>query len=135
MRKFTKPTICLLLCLLLTLTAGMACADSSRANLFRFVPTIITVETSSVKVEGYFLNLNSDCDIKSHKNFDMTVYKDGDVLTEGDFGTINDFTVKAMGVKYQSFTFNGAHSLNNGVYECNDHFYTSFGCDFTYVEK
>lgn len=134
MKKSRKLVLCLLLCLMVTVFVGSAYAAPSRGDLFRFVPTIITVESKSVTVEGYFLNLNQDCDIKNLKNFNMTVYKDGDELIDGEFGTINQFTVRSMGVKYQSFTFNKSHDLNNGVYNCNDHFYASFGCDFTYVE-
>lgn len=108
-------------------------ASADMGDLIRFIPTEITVSTNKVLVEGYFVNLNDDVTVKNFTNFEMDVYLDGDLLVSGSFGTINEFSVKPMGVKYQSFTFNGEHDLNEGTYTCGDKFYAVFTCDFKYV--
>ena len=124
-----------LLALMVLCFTSVAVAAPSRGELLRFIPTVITVESDSVTVEGYFLNLNEDCDIKNLKEVDMDVYEGETHLVSGNFGDINQFTIKSMGLKYQSFTFNGEHDLNEGVYNCNDRFYVAFSCSFTSVSK
>ena len=129
-RSLTTMLI-LAICAMLMMTTATAMAEPSRGNLVHFVPTVITVTRDSVDVDGYFVNLNQDCDVLNFKEFEMGVYKDGELLISGDFGTINQFTVKSMRTKYQSFTFNQDHDLNPGVYHCNDHYYTAFSCKFS----
>lgn len=133
-KQFGRKAVALMfICLCMLSVTSMASADSSVGNLLRFIPATITVESESVTVEGYFINLNADCDVKNFKDFEMTVYKKGDELVSGSFDTINQFTVKSRGVKFQSFTFNGEHDLNVGTYECDDYFYAVFSCNFTTV--
>ena len=93
------------------------------ADLLRFVPTTIEVNTNQVVVSGYFINLDSSKSVSSFQNFEMDVYMGGSLLVSGYFGTINDFTVYPGRSVYQSFTFNGAHSLNAGFYVCDDSCY------------
>lgn len=107
-------------------------AAPSRGDLIRFIPTFITVEPRSVTVEGYFVNLNKDIDVGNFDNFEMSVYLDGELLVEGDFGEINQFMIKPMRTQFQSFTFNGAHDLNEGEYACSDMYYAVVSCDFSY---
>ena len=118
-------TLALLLCLLFCQSASADIGD-----LIRFLPTTITVSTNKVVVEGYFVNLNQDVTVSNFTDFEMNVYLSGDLLVEGSFGTINSFSISPLRTKYQSFTFNGAHDLNNGTYTCNDNFYTAFSCNF-----
>ena len=133
MKNTMKKLASLLLLAALLCLSVSALAAPSAGNLLHFIPTTITVEAKSVLVEGYFVNLNKDCDIKNLTKVEMDVYKSGDLLISGDFGDINQFTVKSMGTKYQSFTFNGDHELNVGTYDCNDHYYVAFSCSFTTV--
>ena len=102
-------------------------------DLIRFLPTEIEVLENKVTVKGYFVNLNEDVTVKNFTDFEMMVYLSGDLLVEGDFGDINQFSIKPLGVKYQSFTFNGSHDLNEGSYTCDDEFYTVFSCSFSYT--
>jgi len=116
--------------LVLMVMFSVAYAAPSVGDLIRFVPTQITVSNNEVDVDGYFVNLNTKCDVMDFTDFDMTVYLDGSLLVDGRFGAINSFTVKAMGVYPQSFGFSGSHNLRNGVYTCDDHFYATFGASF-----
>lgn len=120
-----------LLVLALMVVFSVAYAAPSVGDLIRFVPTQIIVSNNEVDVDGYFVNLNKQCDVMDFTNFDMTVYLDGSVLVDGRFGTINSFIVRAQSVYPQSFSFSGTHNLRNGVYACDDHFYASFGASFT----
>ena len=123
--------ILLILATLIPVTLTGALADTG--DRIHFVPTRIIVKTSSVTVEGYFVNLNTNCDVKNFSDFKMSVYKNGSLLVNGSFGEIHHFTVYAMGTKYQSFTFNGYHDLRNGTYECDDSYYCKFSCRFIKV--
>lgn len=120
--------IVLVVCLMFA--ACGAFAEPSPGNLIHFVPTIITVESDSVTVEGYFINLNEDIEVYNYTDFEMDVYEKGELLVSGEFGDINQFTVSPMGAKFQIFTFNGSHDLNEGTYDCNDYFYTVVNCNF-----
>lgn len=128
-----KRLIALVLTLTLMVTALFCIsASADMGDLIRFIPTEIVVSTDKVEVKGYFVNLNEDVTVKNFTDFDMEVYLDGDLLVDGSFGDINQFTVKPLGVKYQSFTFNGSHDLNEGTYSCGDKFYAAFTCDYQY---
>lgn len=123
--------------LVLTLMAtSLFCltANAEIGDLIRFLPTEIEVQEDKVVVEGYFVNLNQDITVKNFTDFEMAVYLSGDLLVEGEFGEINEFSIKSMGTKYQSFTFNGPHELNEGIYTCDDSFYVTFACSFLYVD-
>ena len=126
-----RIAVCLLVALALLMASSASAA--SVGNLIRYVPTEIQVEYNKVTVEGYFVNLNSNYDVKNFREFEMSVYRNGTLLSKGSFGTINEFTVYAMGTAYQSFTFNGSHNLNYGTYECDDNYYCTFSCRFTQV--
>ena len=122
--------------LALTLTvASLFCvsAKADMGDLIRFLPTQIEVLENKVTVEGYFVNLNKNVTVKNFTDFEMKVYLSGDLLVEGDFGDINQFSIAPLSVKYQSFTFNGSHELNEGTYTCDDDFYASFTCSFKYT--
>lgn len=122
--------------LALTLTvASLSCvsAKADMGDLIRFLPTEIEVLENKVTVEGYFVNLNKNTTVKNFTDFEMQVYLSGDLLVEGDFGDINQFSIPPLSVKYQSFTFNGPHDLNEGTYTCDDDFYASFTCSFKYT--
>ena len=121
------------LCILLSGLICVSVASADTGDLIRFVPTEIEVTTNKIVVEGYFVNMNSDVSVKNFREVEMKVYQDGDLLVEGDFGTINEFTISPMRMKYQSFTFNGSHDLKNGSYTCNDRCYVVVNCSFTSV--
>ena len=111
-------------------TAG---ASPDMSDLIRFIPTEIVVSTNKVEVSGYFVNLNGDVTVKDFTDFEMEVYQDGELLVEGSFGEIDAFSIKPLSVQYQSFTFDGAHELNEGTYSCGDTIYAAFTCNYKYV--
>ena len=129
-----KRVIAVVLTLTLMVTA-LFCTSASAdiSDLIRFIPTEIVVSTNKVEVSGYFVNLNADVTVKDFTDFEMEVYQDGELLVEGSFGEINAFSIKPLSVQYQSFTFNGAHDLNEGTYSCGDTIYAAFTCNYKYV--
>ena len=108
-------------------------ASPDMSDLLRFIPTEIIVSTDKVEVSGYFVNLNADVTVKDFTDFEMEVYQDGELLVEGSFGEIDAFSIKPLSVQYQSFTFDGAHELNEGTYSCGDTIYAAFTCNYKYV--
>ena len=129
-----KRVIAVVLTLTLMVTA-LFCTSASAdiSDLIRFIPTEIVVSTNKVEVSGYFVNLNADVTVKDFTDFEMEVYQDGELLVEGSFGEINAFSIMPLIVQYQSFTFNGAHDLNEGTYSCGDAVYAVFTCNYKYV--
>lgn len=129
-----KRVIAVVLTLTLMVTA-LFCTSASAdiSDLIRFIPTEIVVSTNKVEVSGYFVNLNADVTVKDFTDFEIEVYQDGELLVEGSFGEINAFSIKPLSVQYQSFTFNGAHDLNEGTYSCGDTIYAAFTCNYKYV--
>lgn len=116
-------------------SAALCERDAPIGYYIRFIPTLIKVGSDTVKVEGYFVNLNNDVAVKNFKEFNLNVYQNGKLISKGDFGTINQFTVEPLGVWKQTFTFNGKHGLSIGTYACNEDYSCTFSCKFTYVEK
>lgn len=108
-------------------------ASPDISDLLRFIPTEIIVSTDKVEVSGYFVNLNADVTVKDFTDFEIAVYQDGELLVEGNFGEIDAFSIKPLSVQYQSFTFDGAHELNEGTYSCGDTIYAAFTCNYKYV--
>ena len=108
-------------------------ASPDMSDLLRFIPTEIIVSTDKVEVSGYFVNLNADVTVKDFTDFEIAVYQDGELLVEGNFGEIDAFSIKPLSVQYQSFTFDGAHDLNEGTYSCGDTVYAAFTCNYKYV--
>ena len=129
-----KREIAVVLTLTLMVTALYSTSASADiSDLIRFIPTEIVVSTNKVEVSGYFVNLNADVTVKDFTDFEMEVYQDGELLVEGSFGEIDAFSIKPLSVQYQSFTFNGAHDLNEGTYSCGDAVYAVFTCNYKYV--
>ena len=114
-----KRLIALGLTLVILCSASVAFADTITDRV-HFVATTIKVTSDSVKVEGYFVNLNISYYVKNFRNFTLRVYMDGDLLLTGDFGTLNHFYVSPLGTRSQSFTWNGRHGLKVGTYSCDD---------------
>ncbi|MBR3016629.1 MAG: hypothetical protein IKH57_06065 [Clostridia bacterium] len=132
-----KRTVALLLvftCLCAT-SSALCARDAPIGYYIRFIPTMITVGSETIKVEGYFVNLNSDVEVKNFKEFEMSVYENNKLVAQGDFGTINQFTVEPLGVWKQTFTFNGKHSMKIGTYSCDEKYSATFSCKFSYVQK
>lgn len=129
-----KTLICLMLCACM-LSAGMALAASAEGDLIRFLPTYITIEDGDVTVEGYFVNLNEDHAVENFTDFEMEVYIGDTQILDGSFGDINEFTIEPLGLKYQSFTFNGNDSLDDDVAMCDDTVHVLFGCGFTSIKR
>ena len=65
-----------------------AFATPSVGDLIRFCPTEIEVNYSSVLVKGYFVNLNTDYAVRNFRDFQMDVYKSGNKIVSGTFGTL-----------------------------------------------
>lgn len=128
-----KKRIAILVVVALMLMIPISNAYAVSGDLIRYIPITITVTDNAVKIDGYFLNLNPDCDVRDFTDFELNLYVDGQLLVSGTFGTLNSFTVRSMGVCRHSLTINGSHSLYNGTYSCDDSFYCSFGARFTYV--
>lgn len=114
-------------------TYSSSAANTSTPDLLHYVPTKIEITRSKVVVSGYFVNLDPYKTVSNFTEVNMTFYESGDELISGDFGTINAFSVPPLGVKYQTFTFNGDYtdSLNIGTYNCNDDVYCTFGCRYS----
>ena len=124
-----------LLSVMMFLYAPMAsAAQPDTGDLIKFVPTKVTVKSREVTVEGYFVNMNENYIVKNFREFEMDVYKDGELLVSGEFGTINQFSIYPLRMKFQSFTFKGSHSLNTGTYVANDGFYCKVSMRFTSQE-
>lgn len=116
--------------------APYAASGSVIPEWIKFIPTWISVTSNQVKVEGYFVNFNHEHSVKTFREFSMDVYVDGRLIVSGDFGTINDFTIEPLGMKFQSFTFNGTHSNHsNGNNNCGDSYYTKTAFRFTSVSR
>ena len=131
-----KRLLAVVLALTLMFTALFctgANASPDMSDLLRFIPTEIIVSTDKVEVSGYFVNLNADVTVKDFTDFEIAVYQDGELLVEGNFGEIDAFSMKPLSVQYQSFTFDGAHELNEGTYSCGDTIYAAFTCNYKYV--
>lgn len=111
-------------------------ASGVEPNWIRFIPSAIEVSSDKVTVEGYFINMNSSHAVRSFKEFSMDVYRDGSLIVSGEFGTINDFTIEPLGMRFQRFTFNGSHrNHSNGYYTCDDSYYTKTAFRFTSVSR
>ena len=121
---------------LLLLCMPFAMADTpDRGDLVKFIPFKITVKSNQVIVEGYFVNMNEDYTVKDFREFEMSVYDEGELLVSGDFGTINSFSIAPLRIKYQSFTFNGSHGLKIGTYVADDGYYCKVTMRFTTVKN
>ena len=123
--------IAVLLCALTLLPCAAFAEEPSTGDLIHFIPTTISVAEDSATVYGYFVNLNKDKVVSNFYDYEMSVYRNGDLLLEGEFGEINEFSIDPMGTVYQSFTFNGEHSLNVGEYVCLDYDYCVITCRFS----
>ncbi|MBR5111703.1 MAG: hypothetical protein IK099_16100 [Clostridia bacterium] len=132
-----KKTVALLLALacLCSVSTALCARDAPIGYYIRFIPTTITVGSDTIKVVGYFVNLNTDVAVKNFKEFEMSVYENNKLVAKGDFGTINQFTVEPLGLWKQSFTFNGKHSMKTGTYACDEKYSCTFSCKFSYVER
>ena len=129
-RNATKKLIALCLALMLIFSISAA-AGETVADRIHFIATTIKVYSNSVTVEGYFVNLNTGYTVKNFKDFNLYVYQNGSLLISGSFGKINQFSVKPLGVKYQSFTWrNRTLSWANGTYSCSDDIHCRFSCKF-----
>lgn len=130
MKRFAATVLALSL-----IITALFCVNvkADTGDLVRFLPTEIEVQSSKVIVRGYFVNMNQDVSVQNFRNFRMKVYHDGELLVDGDFGDIHEFTIKPLGMKYQSFSFSGSHDLKIGTIDCGDRYYAAFSCKFTTV--
>lgn len=105
-------------------------------NRIRYLPTQIEITKESVFVDGYFVNLNPHTKVGSFSEASMAVYLSGEMLIEGDFGTLNDFSMPPLSLMHQTFTFRGDYTdtLNEGTYLCDDTFYVCFDFTFSYKD-
>ena len=130
MKKMTLRSLALL-SVLLFLCVPFAAADTpDKGDLVKFIPTKMTVKSNQVIVEGYFVNMNEDYTVKDFREFEMSVYDEGELLVSGDFGTINSFSIAPLRMKYQSFTFNGSHAMKIGTYVADDGYYCKVSMRF-----
>ena len=124
----------MLVCVCLSPVASAA--TPSRGDLIHFVPTTIDISYSCITVVGYFVNLNTDCEISNFRDFEMNVYHNGDLIVTGDFGTLSPVTVAPLGVQKHTLNFNGTYpNMEYGSFVCTDTYYCSFSCTFSYVSK
>ena len=132
-----KRLVALLLVLVFVCSAfpALAARDAPIGYYIRFLPTLITVGNDYIKLEGYFVNLNSDVAVKNFKEFEMSVYENNKLIAKGNFGTINQFTVEPLGMWKQTFTYNGKHSMKIGTYSCDEKYSCTFSCKFSYVDR
>lgn len=132
--KNIKQLVSVLLTLLLLISSVFcmtASADNTKtADRLRYIPVEIVVQEKSVKVSGYFLNLNTDVTIKDLTDLDIAIYSGEDLLVDGSFGDV-DVVLSPLGLDKWTLNFNGEHSLNKGTYSCDDSCYATFSCGFT----
>ena len=88
-----RRTIIVLIMLAMTLGFGTSAFAGQEGNLIRFIPVNVDVTDRAITVNGYFVNLNQNCDVKNFRNFEMSVYRNGNQIATGSFGTINAFIV------------------------------------------
>ena len=131
-RLLRRSLTAVLLCILLLLPAASLAEAPEIGDLIHFIPTVITVEEDSVSVEGYFINLNEDKVVSNFTDVEMAIYTEGELLIDGSFGAINEFSVQPLSAVYQVFNFNMEHSLNPGTYVCGDSEYAIVTCSFSY---
>ena len=134
MKKMMLRCLALLSVMMLLGVSMAAAATPDKGDLIKFIPTKVTVKTNQVVVEGYFVNMNENYIVKNFREFEMDLYKDGELLVSGEFGTINSFSINPLRMKYQSFTFKGSHNLNTGTYVADDGFYCKVAMRFTSQE-
>lgn len=123
----------LVLMLSLALPLAALADDSTTADLFRYVPTCITVNGEQAVVEGYFVNLSKK-DILKITKLKLTIYKDGDeLISEGSFSgdNLEAFELDSGSTRAWSFTFtSGGKDLNEGTYVVDSNVYAMFSCSF-----
>ena len=125
----------LVLACLCAVSPALCARDAPIGYYIRFIPTVITAGTDSLKVEGYFVNLNDDLEVKNFTEFNLSLYQNNKLIVKGNFGTINQFTVAPLGMKKQTFTFKGKHSMKVGTYACDEKYSCTFSCKFSYVQR
>lgn len=122
---------------ILALVLGMMPAyadDSTTADLFRYVPTCITVNGYEAKVEGYFVNLSSKT-LLNIRELELTIYRRGEVYIEsGSFSGDNllNFELAPYSVIKWTFTYtNGGRYIADGVQVVGSGVYADFSCKFS----
>ncbi|MBR3109444.1 MAG: hypothetical protein IKH30_19990 [Clostridia bacterium] len=131
-----KRLVALLLviaCVCATSTA-LCYRDAPIGYYLRFVPTMITVGSSYVKVTGYFVNLNDDVEILNITKLKMNIYQNNKKILQGDFGTISQFSIPPLDMYKITLTFKGKNSLKVGTYACDENYSSKFSCSFSYYE-
>ncbi len=130
-----KALTILLAVLLLSLALPLAAMadDSTIADLFRYVPTCITVTGTEAKVEGYFVNLSKKA-ISNITELRLSIYKDGEeLIAEGSFSgdNLESFDLEGRSAIPWYFTFSeGGKDLNEGTYVVDSNVYAKFACSF-----
>ena len=121
--------------LLLTIALPLAAHadDSTVADLFRYVPTCITVKGTEAKVEGYFVNLSKKT-ISNITKLSVAIYQDGEeLIPETGFSGDNLEAIELEGRAALPwfFTFtDGGKDLNEGTYVVDSNVYAKFACKF-----
>lgn len=131
--KKALSILVLVLMLSLALPFAALADDSTTADLFRYVPTCITVTGEKAQVEGYFVNMSAK-DILKITKLKLTIYKDGEeLIEEGSFSgdNLENFELEAGGTKPWTFTYaSGGKDLNEGTYVVDSNVYAMFSCSF-----
>ena len=131
--KKAFPILLAVLLLSLALPLAAMADDSTTADLFRYVPTCITVTGTEAKVEGYFVNLNNKA-ISNITKLRLTIYKDGEeLIPEGSFSgdNLESFDLEGRSAIPWYFTFtDGGKDLNEGTYVVDSDVYAKFACSF-----
>lgn len=124
--------LCLVILACLSIENGL-CDSVQTSDLVRYVPTVITINSDDVVVDGYFVNLNEDLSVSNFEDVELEIYFEDALLVRGDFGTINRFTVKEGASVRQKFHFNYRPSrISNGTYVCDGSFYARMSCKFSF---
>lgn len=107
----------------------------STANLIRYIPVVIIID-DDINVLGYFVNLNDNVAVGNFYDFELTVYASGKRIADGEFGTINQFTIEPLGSVLQAFTFEGAgKQYQSGTYVCKDDDYALTGFRYKTMDR
>lgn len=127
-------TLCCLLALAACVTPALAQGDIT-ADLFRYLPTVVTINGDELVVEGYFVNLSGST-ISNLREFEMEIYiKDTSIVDRGSFSGdgLTQFSIAPYSVSSFKFTYTyGGVGLDDGVYTMDESCWADFSCRFSY---
>lgn len=126
-------SLLLLVVVFFSFSTMTAMAEPSAGDLFRYIPTQITVTEEEAMVEGFFINM-SEKTISNITELKVTIYNENDIIiAQGSFDgdNLKDFSLKSGRMIAWSFTWQESKAyLNTGSFTCDSDTYALFSCKF-----